>query len=41
MTLLIRKFFSGINDIKIKYLSVACINYCCIFMAQLKSVGEN
>lgn len=41
MILLIKKFFSGFNDIEVKYLSVAYVNYCRIFMAQLKSVGEN
>lgn len=34
-------FYSGIYDIEIKYLGIVYVNYCCIFMAKKKSVGDN
>lgn len=38
---LIKGSYSDLEDKEIKLLSIAYPKYCCIFMAQLKSVGEN
>ncbi len=36
-----KEFYTDIFDVEIKSLAIVYVNYCCIFMAQLKSVGEN
>lgn len=41
MTAFVQKTYSAISGVRTKYLCVASANYCCIFAAQLKSVGDN
>lgn len=38
---LIRKSYSDLQEKEINVFTIAYTKYCCIFMAQLKSVGDN